>query len=163
MNGSMPLPLRGNKHYTVFGGPIMKAPSNMVSVKMAKEVNYPADINIPTQDFCTPDLTMLNSGLVLAVDSIVRGDPVYVGCFGGIGRTGLFLAILAKAFGVEDPVAYVRKHYLANAVETKDQRNFVSDYHVPAYVKAMIANERTLPKQVRRWFKPHNLTRDNRV
>ena len=40
---------------------------------------------------------------------------------GGWGRTGLFLALLAKVCGVENPVTYVRENYSPRAVETTDQ------------------------------------------
>ena len=58
-----------------------------------------------------------------------------MGCMGGIGRTGLMLSLLAKAFGVEDPVAYVRKHYYSHAVETKEQRQFIADFAIPLSVR----------------------------
>ena len=49
---------------------------------------------------------------------------------GGIGRTGLFLAALAKLSGEKDPVAYVRKHYMPHAVETQQQQDFIKNLKV---------------------------------
>ena len=51
-----------------------------------------------------------------------------VGCLGGQGRTGLFLALLAKVWGIADPVKYVRRVYLRRAVETRDQEEWVADF-----------------------------------
>lgn len=138
MLGTLKLPIRGDKFFEVVGGPFIECPDNMVGVKMAAEIKRPCHINIPTEDFSVPKLSELDVGLILAVQSIVRGQPVYVGCMAGRGRTGLFLAILAKAFGVEDPVGFVRKHYYRHAVETAAQKIFVSDYEVPAKVKRAI-------------------------
>lgn len=55
-----------------------------------------------------------------------------------MGRTGLFLAILAKAVGFNDPVAYVRKHYYNHAVETAEQAKYVEAFDVswvPDYIE----------------------------
>ena len=51
---------------------------------------------------------------------------------GGWGRTGLFLALIAKVCGEKDPVAYVREHYAPHAVETKDQQAYVESFDVAA-------------------------------
>ena len=85
-------------------------------------------VDIPTVDFQTPDRQTLYRGLSKAIDLILAGEPVYVGCMGGKGRTGLFLAVLAKAFGVKKPVEYVREHYYAHAVETAEQYDFVKQF-----------------------------------
>src|SRR5271157_1234031 len=109
MLGSLKLPLRGKKYYTLYGGPYNDRPSNMFGVKMASEINRPCDVNIPTADYETPDRKQLTAGLEATVDAILKGKAVYVGCMGGRGRTGLFLAVVAKAFQVRSPIPYVRK------------------------------------------------------
>lgn len=136
--GRLRIPLDRRHYFVVTGGPYHDRPDTMVGVKMAAEINRPADISIPTRDFCTPDLKMLDAGLLHAAEALVNGDPLYVGCMGGKGRTGLFLAVLAKALGVKQPVEFVRKHYYAHAVETSDQYQFVTNYTVPAAVKALV-------------------------
>lgn len=54
---------------------------------------------------------------------------VSVNCMGGHGRTGTCLAILASLSGAckktDDPVAWVRKVYCEDAVETKSQIDYV--------------------------------------
>jgi hypothetical protein len=119
-----------------------------VGVKMAQEIkfrprvpgiDYPVEISIPTEDYKTPDPKQLKAGLKQAVKQILNGRPVYVGCMGGRGRTGLFMAVLAKAFGVANPVEYVRANYYHHAVETKPQYQFVTDFKIPYTVRAAIA------------------------
>lgn len=135
-NGHLALSLRKKKHYIVFGGPYTEKPQNkkFIGVKMAAEIRRPCEIDIPTPDFQVPPKDVLDHGLLEAVKAITAGKVLYVGCMAGRGRTGLFLAILAKAFGVEKPVEFVREHYYSHAVETTSQYRFVMDYEVPAEV-----------------------------
>ena len=141
-NGALSLPLSGGKFYTVWGGPSSRAHKDSVFVKMAKELPYPCQIDIPTEDFSTPNKLLLDAGLQKAVQAILAGKPVYVGCMAGRGRTGLFLAILAKAFGIRNPVEYVRENYYPHAVETAGQYKFVKDYQIPEGVLTMIQYQR---------------------
>lgn len=138
MNGTLQLKLRGNKHYTVIGGAYSLRMAGTVGVKMARELKLPCDVDIPTADFNTPNPYTLDDGLERAVRAILEGKPVYVGCMAGRGRTGLFLAVLAKAFGEESPVEYVREHYYPHAVENDIQYEFVKDYDIPPMVNKML-------------------------
>lgn len=143
MLGTLPLPLRGKKHFVIHGGPYYKKPLGMMGVKMAKEVQLADDdstqINIPTVDYNVPPKLAMADGLVRAVDAITKGEPLYVGCMGGKGRTGLFLAILARCFGIDQPVEYVREHYYAHAVETDAQYRYVMNFEIPASIPKKIA------------------------
>lgn len=114
----------------VYGGPYRNKPDYMFGVKMAVEIQKPCDVSIPTKDFQVPSVFAVDEGLIDTLQAIRAGKDVYVGCMGGIGRTGLFLAIIAKAMGIKDPVAYVRAHYYAHAVETDEQKQYVADYKV---------------------------------
>lgn len=125
-NGSLPIAL-GGEVYTVWGGPYRNRPESMAGVKMAVEIKEACDVDVPTRDFNVPDQGDLIRGLAQTVNLLLDGKTVYVGCMGGIGRTGLFLAALAKLSGVEDPVAYVREHYIPHAVETDQQQRFIRD------------------------------------
>ena len=100
MLGSLRLPLYFGRYHTVFGGPYLDRPTGMVGVKLAREITAPHMVSVPIKDFSVPLQKDLDFGLGLAVANILDGDPVYAGCMGGKGRTGLFLAVLAKAFGV---------------------------------------------------------------
>lgn len=134
MKGSMPLPSGFGREYRVFGGPYINRPQGTVGLKMAAEIRALCDIDVPTEDFQTPRDDVALAGLEQAVDDILHGLPVYVGCMGGIGRTGLMLALIAKAWGIKDPVGYVREHYYPHAVETKDQQAYIRDFIIPPRV-----------------------------
>lgn len=136
--GSLKLPLWLGSHHVIYGGPYKNKPEGLLGVKMAQEIRAAAAISIPTRDFSVPDRGVLDTGMGTAVRLILAGHPLYVGCMGGRGRTGLFLALLAKAFGVKDPVEYVRSHYYSHAVETEEQYEFVKQYAVPAEVAKAI-------------------------
>jgi hypothetical protein len=141
MLGFLELPVSRTKHYVVYGGPYVEKPAHMIGVKMAKEIPLADDnfeIDIPTQDYQTPPVDKFTEGLQQAVQQILAGRPVYAGCMGGKGRTGLFLSVLAKAFGIEDPVAYVRKYYYSHAVETREQKSFVENFKIPFGIRFSI-------------------------
>ena len=137
--GTLKLPLYLGRYFEVEGGPYRERPLDTVGVKMAVEINLPCQVSIPTEDYKTPPIPALQVGLIKTVEYIVKGHPVYVGCMGGMGRTGLFLAILAKAWGITNPVEYVRKNYYAHAVETAEQYKFVMDFKVPEELAWQIA------------------------
>lgn len=140
--GELKLPLTKRHYFTVVGGPYYDRPDNMVGVKMAAEINSRCDVNIPTRDFQTPELETLRRGLTEAVERVLQGDPLYVGCMGGKGRTGLFLAVLAKAMGVKNPVEFVREHYYPHAVETAQQYQFVQTFPIPEDVREQVRRAR---------------------
>jgi len=142
MLGKLHIHLRGRQYYTVFGGPFRDCPSNMKGVKMAREINKECDVDIPTEDFQTPDPKLLHKGLEQAVKLIIAGEPVYVGCMGGKGRTGLFLAVLAKAFKIKKPVQFVRTNYYSHAVETSEQMAFVKKFPINPRIHILIKEAR---------------------
>ncbi len=61
------------------------------------------------------------------------GERVEIACHGGVGRTGTAMACLAVLDGVPaaEAVAYVRRHYHRQAVETPWQRRFVKHFQAP--------------------------------
>lgn len=131
---------------TVFGGPYRKfSPDRrLVGVKMAAEINMDCDVDIPTEDYSVPDHTDMVNGLCAALSFVAAGNDLYVGCMGGIGRTGLFLGCMTKVLmdfetsypelvlvekvAIRDPVAFVRKHYKGSAIETDEQRSYVRNF-----------------------------------
>jgi hypothetical protein len=148
--------VNSRQYFVVTGGPFRECPANMSGVKMAAEIKATCAVDIPTQDFRVPDRKLLYRGLNKAVELVLAGEPLYVGCMGGKGRTGLFLAVLAKAFGVKKPVEYVREHYYSHAVETDEQYQFVKKFTITPTLRRKI-------NQHRRWswlkFWKTNLTR----
>lgn len=143
MKGKMNLPVVNGRFYTVYGGPYRQRPMNIagfdtLGVKMAAEINAACDVDLPVKDFSIPDYEQAENALVETIKRIHTGHPVYIGCMGGIGRTGLMLALLAKAYGVEAPVAYVRSQYFGHAVETAQQQEFIRNFVVPIEAQRMI-------------------------
>lgn len=116
-------------HRPLFAGPYADKPADCIGLKLAPEVVGRAQFLLPIKDFDVPDPYRLYEGLGWALRQMALGRKVYVGCKGGMGRTGLFLACMAKTLGVTDkPVEWVRKVYNPWAVETKLQEKFV-DFH----------------------------------
>ena len=137
-NGFLPIDLgwRGAFYrFQIAGGPYDFFPGRDKAFGVcvrAENVNPGSyDVHLPIRDFSVPtDMFRVEMAVRDTLRAAIRGKPVYVGCMGGWGRTGLFLALLAKAAGVDDPVAYVRKYYTPRAVETRAQEQFVKDFDV---------------------------------
>lgn len=96
---------------------------------------------LPWADMGLPklDRESVDAALNLACQMMDRGDIVEVGCIGGHGRTGTFLALVAMKNGVETPteaIAYVREHYCKEAIESAKQE---------WYIEAWYAEEHGLP------------------
>lgn len=153
---------------TVFGGPFrdyVPGQRRLVSVKMAEEINHPHDISVPTEDFSVPSMKDMHDGIAKALQAILDGNDLYVGCMGGTGRTGLFMACLAKVmdafngqelnmaetrkFHTEIPaVAYVRKHYKPHAVETAEQMRYVLNFDTSVHVRELADKLVPAPREV---------------
>lgn len=125
-HGYMPFEWKGKK-YKIWGGPYVSRPDGMVGIKMAREINLPCTVDVPTEDFSVPPVGALMRGVAKALVEVEMGETLYVGCMGGTGRTGLFMAALAKYTGEKDPIKYVRKHYKAHAVETSLQEEYIME------------------------------------
>lgn len=120
----------------VTGGPFDAIPEGAfgVCLEPAAAKAWLADVALPIPDFGVPEMRDLKRavGLVLAQLQADPARPVHVGCRAGIGRTGLFLACLARATGVEgDPIAFVRAHYHPAAAETPEQERMARDFAWP--------------------------------
>ena len=134
----------GFQKVTVTGGPYDACdPSKYfgVCVRAERVPHNGYHLHLPIPDFGIPSsIHRVEMALVEAFSAALQGRQVYVGCAGGYGRTGLFLALMAKAAGVKDPVQYVRTHYHAKAVETKAQMDFVETFDVD-YVRRRIRGQ----------------------
>lgn len=89
---------------------------------------------LPWQDMGLPklDRDLVDTALVLAQNMIEKGDVLEVGCIGGHGRTGTFLALVAMRNGVETPeeaITYVREHYCEKAIESDVQEWYIKAWH----------------------------------
>ena len=137
-NGSMSLGLGwlfARQQLTVTGGPYdgytPAKHSFGVCVREERVPSSGVDVHLPIRDFGLPaDHEAVRKALRDTLEALLLKKDVYVGCMGGFGRTGLFLALLAKAAGVSRPVAYVRNHYCARAVETDAQGRYIADFRV---------------------------------
>jgi hypothetical protein len=139
-NGTMPIKMGFKGGYLsieIIGGPFDNyRPGENGDIGIcvrAERVPATANIWVPIRDFDVPktkDLAQVEHALEWAIASALDGKRVYVGCQGGWGRTGLFLALIAKVCGLKDPVDYVRHTYTPRAVETKEQQAYVDDFDV---------------------------------
>jgi len=128
------VPLGAKGAALIAGGPYGQFQDYRVGVCLAPEVirstGLHSDVLVQWPDFGIPDEYEVKQALVQTCMHLKHRSPVYVGCMGGIGRTGTFLALLCKMGGEMFPVYYVRKHYLSHAVETDQQIQFISDFDV---------------------------------
>lgn len=118
----------GGVERKMFGGSFFHSPSsdNHLTINLMKEHPLPCDIYYPITDYSIPPDT---ASLLAVFERVLRSDKdVYVGCFGGRGRTGLFMAAFLKHLGDPTPVASVRKQYNEHAVETAEQMAYVHSF-----------------------------------
>lgn len=147
-------------HLRLYGGPYRNKPEHLPGICMAKELNHlPHEISCRTADFQTPHEDSMRLAIYMLLDACLWQDyndsrlgpqEWYVGCAGGIGRTGLFLACFAKIAKMltleaeqrdEDPDklpasdidyrALVRNLYHQRAIETEDQNGFLNRFTFP--------------------------------
>jgi len=132
--------------FTLFGGPYTdfdRTTRRMLGVKMAEEIQFPYFVSIPTEDFSVPSVESMAAGALRVIEASMLGNDFYVGCRGGIGRTGVFFGVMANLMfaarvargdlspdAVPDPVHWVRETYLSYAIETKEQEEFVRNFPV---------------------------------
>jgi hypothetical protein len=135
LRGVLPLIVAGRR-VSITGGPFDAIPDGAfgVCLEAAAQKAWLADVALPIPDFGLPDPAALKAaiGAVLRQLEAAPTRPVHVGCRAGIGRTGLFMACLARAAGVAgDPLDYVRAHYLPHAAETPAQQAMARGFTWP--------------------------------
>jgi hypothetical protein len=132
-NGILRLPGHGlMPGVAIHGGPFRNAPEGMFGVCLLEKGNGlldKDDFHLPIDDFSVPhDRIMVEKALQALFRKAMVGQEVWIGCMGGFGRTGLVMALAAKAYGVPNPVVFVRENYNARAVETTEQEEYVRNF-----------------------------------
>ncbi len=124
---------------TLYGGPYRDRPhsNSMFTVNMADEISDPANVRVDCVDFQIPDTDKFNRAVALGILAMGEGKAVYAGCMGGIGRTGMYAAAMAKVAGEKDPVGFTRNNFHPHAVETKEQMAFIGNLDVNA-IKSLV-------------------------
>lgn len=141
----MPLPMSGGVEMVVVGGPYRNKPPGFYGVNLQAEIAPPEfAVRLPIQDFSTPRYPEdVLKTIRMMIEAAFQGEPIWLGCMGGMGRTGLMMSILVKALGIENPVEYVRSNYYEHAVETKPQYDYVMKFDVSS-VQGMIIRTRIM-------------------
>ena len=84
---------------------------------------------LPIPDFSVPTKDDLEQAVQDTIAYAQAGHNIVVHCSAGIGRTGLFMAYLAKqllGLSGEEALQWIR-HYIPRAVETPEQQRLVLD------------------------------------
>lgn len=133
----------------ISAGPYREKPDTQPGIKLAKEIDLPFMVDCPIRDFSVPNPKLIESALASTIVLMKGGIVPYAGCWGGKGRTGLFLALLLKVAHLSttkwyqrkpsDYVAGIRNLYSIHAVETKEQEKFVRDFDATWLVKMVKA------------------------
>lgn len=118
----------GAKVVQVFGGPYLDKPVDAVGIKLAAEIKASCHVALDIVDFNVPTQADARRAVVKALVLLDAHGDIYAGCMGGVGRTGLFLALMVKTLEDlpgTDAIQVVRDHFNIHAIETKEQEAFV--------------------------------------
>jgi hypothetical protein len=79
-------------------------------------------------DMCAPkDAARFRKMIEWTAEQLELGKKIHVGCIGGHGRTGTFLAALVSLYKdlTDDPIKWVRENHCVKAVESESQIKFL--------------------------------------
>lgn len=123
----------GAKNIHFIFGPYRERVPGTFGVRLTEDhqLNLPCNLHFPIPDFGVPKARAFEDFLIEIIKVADNGAIPYVGCYGGIGRTGTVVAALARTLLVtQDPVTWARANYLSHAVETQEQRRLVDTFDV---------------------------------
>lgn len=133
----------------VYGGSFFHAPQSddFLTINLMAEHPLDCDIYFPIKDY---DIPSDSNAVKEVLDQILKTDKsIYMGCFGGVGRTGLMMSCLLKYIGHSNPIDEVRQQYSSHAVETSEQKQFVEQF---PFLASQIQNQ-PKPKSIFSFFK----------
>ena len=84
-------------------------------------------LHLPIRDFDVPTKEDLEGAVKKTIERARAGQTIVIHCHAGLGRTGLFVAYLAKhVLGLSnaEAILWTRK-YIPGALETEEQKNWV--------------------------------------
>ncbi len=84
-------------------------------------------IHLPIPDMGVPSIEELEDASTLVIQKAQAGQNILIHCHAGVGRTGVFMAHLAKrlfGFSGRKAISWVRQ-YIPNALKSDEQRKFV--------------------------------------
>ena len=86
-------------------------------------------LHLPIPDFDVPSKEDLEEAIKKTVEHAQAGKNILIHCHAGLGRTGLFVAYLAKrvlGLSSEEAIHWTRK-YIPHALETDEQNKMIID------------------------------------
>jgi len=108
--------------------------NNFFAVNLTHESSHlPCSLSIPIEDFSVPQnqcLLEFDDNIKEILYSIINEEKTFVGCKGGIGRTGIMVGCISKIFGVDNnQIIYFTRQVLPGALETQEQVEFVKKFN----------------------------------
>ena len=132
-----------NKLHFIFGPYRERVPGTFgVRLTENHQLDLPCDLHFPIRDYGVPDARSFEGLLISILEKAKAGRVVYVGCYGGIGRTGMVVAGLVRTLiAGEDPIGWARQAYLSHAVETEQQERLITTFDVNRVREATFRGE----------------------
>lgn len=86
-------------------------------------------VHLPIPDLQVPTLESLDAAIEATIERLQAGKNIVVHCYAGLGRTGMFLACLARrvhGMSADQAIDWVRS-MLPGAIETSGQIRMIED------------------------------------